>query len=128
LTPLESAAAYNDEKLLEVLFSYGADLNKTYYLTNELYGENFRFDRDRGALSILLTSSRTYYDPHWPSLAIIRRMFEAGAEVLPGIVPVLANMEGDLAFLIILHILPSKHADFFQREFWAELVSYGEDL
>ncbi|KAI3325678.1 ankyrin [Xylariaceae sp. AK1471] len=122
LTPLESAAGRGDEALVELLLSLGADPNKHHHPGNGEYEER---GYEIGALRSLLQACCPTYQP---SLAIVRKLFEAGAEVYPTIRGDIFRVKKEVASCILLHIRPSRHAEYFSEGFWTKTILYGEDI
>jgi ankyrin repeat protein len=123
ITPFEWAAMQKDEILLELLLSYGADPNKTY-----CQGEGTIKRYDRALLKLIGPSYYGGSITYGPSAAAVRKLFEAGAEVCPGIGPSLKHVDEAVASCIISQILPSQHADFFPNEFWTSVILCGGDI
>ncbi|TGJ87998.1 hypothetical protein E0Z10_g758 [Xylaria hypoxylon] len=107
-TPLELAASLGDEGLLDLLLFHKADPNKTYH------------PKGAGALLVLIE--------HDPSLAILGKLFAAGAKVPPNIMLKIDKLENEALSLITLHILPSQHTDFFRAGFWSRFISKWGDI
>ncbi|KAI0544847.1 ankyrin [Xylaria curta] len=123
LTLLEAAANEGDEALMELLLSYGGDPNKTYdsrYLSGAL---GYIMQK------LVLTSepSDRYKDP--PSLNILHKLFEAGAEVHRSIIQETLNILDEAsASLVIRHIEPSRHEEYFKSELLYKIIRYAEDV
>ncbi|KAI1753212.1 ankyrin [Xylaria castorea] len=125
LTPLEAAAIKGDEALVELLLSYGGDPNKSHHS-----------GRKSGALEFIMQSNVQEYrwayqdyskDP--PSLNILQKLFQAGAEVRPSnIRDTLRVLDEASASLVILQVNPSQHEEYIVRKFWYHIVQYGEDV
>ncbi|KAI8625014.1 ankyrin [Xylariaceae sp. FL1651] len=124
-TPLEMAAEEGQELMLELLLSYGADPNK-------FYPNRISYHRTRGTHGAL--SASLYFAPHpylgrrRPSIAIIRKLLQAGARVSPEIGSRLRDTEEAVVSCIAHHIPLSQHADFFKVTFWTSIIPYIEDI
>ncbi|KAI0867601.1 ankyrin [Hypoxylon argillaceum] len=125
-TPLERAANAGEEALMELLLSHEADPNKTYRLGTG------RFPVGRGALLSFLTArdSDGRVRKYRPSLEILRKLFEKGAENFPGITDdiLIPELDEIVASEILLHIKPSHHEMYFTPKFCTSVIAPGEDL
>ncbi|KAI0865890.1 ankyrin [Xylaria cubensis] len=123
LTLLETAANERDEELVELLLSCGGDPNKSYDSGVGIGALEFITQK----FGIKSKSGPWPKDP--PSLNVLHKLFEAGAEVsLPLVNDTLDQLDEASASLIVQHINPSQHEEYFETELWIRIVRYGEDI
>ncbi|KAJ2982173.1 hypothetical protein NUW58_g4377 [Xylaria curta] len=129
LTPLEYAARIGTEELVELLLSYRADPNRSY-------SRGERFSKRSGPLvwviRRLIESERSFCQH---SSGIICKLVEAGAKPHPVVVKQLSGTDGvrqvldeATASYIFPHLDQSRHREYFENEFWNQILPRGDDI
>ncbi|KAI0435918.1 ankyrin [Xylaria telfairii] len=130
LTPIEAAAQERDEELVGLLLSYGGDPNKSY----RSFLDHYTGRLIAGALESVF-SDPVFSGPVFlasrkepPSLNILHKLIEAGAEVRPNMCVSISELDETRASFMILQIKPSQHEEYFEHGFWTEVLPCGDDI